>query len=409
MHGLLTALGRGFKRWIGWKRLGIAASVLIIAFAITTLVRTLRGVDTGVILTALTELPPHHIALAALCVIGAFCTLTFYDFFALRTIGKKQVPYRIAALSSFTSYTIGHNIGATVFTGGAIRFRIYSDYGLSAIDVAKICFLSGLTFWLGNLVVLGFGMAYHPWAASAMDLLPPAMNRLIALGCLAGIAAYFVWLVMGKQRRELGQNGWKVVLPSARLTLLQVLIGMVDLGFCAMAGRARHRFHFAGGGVHPGYAARLRQSRTRQPRRVRCRDAGRAARVRQGTIAGHAVGVPDPVFPDPVRDIDQHHGNPRILAQCDAALAGAPPAERGLFGLRRGAVEQSANVAAGGEPASGAGKEPPVARLAHDPPNRERFGGRIMRHCGEGGAYPDHSGFGARSLISAPTMTSNAP
>jgi hypothetical protein len=127
MHGLLTALGRGFKRRIGWKRLGIAASLIIIAFAITTLVRTLHGVDTGVILVALTELPPHHIALAALCVVGAFCTLTFYDFFALRTIGKKHVPYRIAALSSFTSYTIGHNIGATVFTGGAIRFRIYSD------------------------------------------------------------------------------------------------------------------------------------------------------------------------------------------------------------------------------------------------------------------------------------------
>jgi uncharacterized membrane protein YbhN (UPF0104 family) len=138
-------------------------------------------------------------------------------------------------MSSFTSYTIGHNIGATVFTGGAIRFRIYSDYGLNAIDVAKICFLSGLTFWLGNLFVLGFGMAWHPWAATAMDLLPPSMNRLIAIGCLAGIAAYFVWLVMGEQRRELGQNGWKVVLPSARLTLLQVLIGVVDLGFCALA------------------------------------------------------------------------------------------------------------------------------------------------------------------------------
>jgi uncharacterized membrane protein YbhN (UPF0104 family) len=235
MHRLLTTLGRGFKERIGWKRLGIAASLLIIAFAITTLVRTLKGVDTGVILTALTEIPPSHIALAALCVLGAFCTLTFYDFFALRTIGKKNVPYRIAALSSFTSYSIGHNIGATVFTGGAIRFRIYSDYGLSAIDVAKICFLSGLTFWLGNLFVLGFGMAWHPWAASAMDLLPPAMNRLIALGCLAGIAAYFTWLLLGKNRRELGQNGWKVVLPSARLTLLQILIGVVDLGFCALA------------------------------------------------------------------------------------------------------------------------------------------------------------------------------
>jgi len=235
MHRLLTTLKRGFNERIGWKRLGIAASLLIIAFAITTLVRTLKGVDTGVILVALTEKSSAQIGLAALCVVGAFCTLTFYDFFALRTIGKIHVPYRIAALSSFTSYSIGHNIGATVFTGGAIRFRIYSDYGLNAIDVAKICFISGLTFWLGNTFVLGIGMAMHPWAASTMDLLPPAINRLIAFGCVAGIAAYFIWLVMGKNRRELGQHGWKVVLPSARLTLLQILIGVVDLGFCALA------------------------------------------------------------------------------------------------------------------------------------------------------------------------------
>jgi glycosyltransferase 2 family protein len=235
MQGLLTALGRGFKRWIGWKRLGIAASVLIISFAITTLVRTLKGVDAGVILTALTNIPPGHIALAALCVIGAFCTLTFYDFFALRTIGARHVPYRIAALSSFTSYSIGHNIGATVFTGGAIRFRIYSDYGLNAIDVAKICFLSGLTFWLGNTFVLGIGMAWHPEAASAMDQLPAAINRLIALAGVLAIVSYLGWLVLGENRRELGQNGWKVVLPSARLTLVQILIGVVDLGFCAMA------------------------------------------------------------------------------------------------------------------------------------------------------------------------------
>src|SRR6201988_4239338 len=235
MQGLLTALQRGFKKWIGWKRLGIAASLLIITLAIRTLVHTLKGVDTGVILTALTDIAPYHIALAALCVVGAFCTLTFYDFFALRTIGKKHVPYRIAAMSSFTSYTIGHNIGATVFTGGAIRFRISPDYGLTAIDVAKICFLSGLTFWLGNLFVLGIGMTWHPWAASYMDLLPDEMNRLIGIGCLAAIAAYFVWLMTGEKRRQLGQNGWKIVLPSSRLTLLQVLIGVVDLGFCAMA------------------------------------------------------------------------------------------------------------------------------------------------------------------------------
>ena len=55
MHRLLTALGRGFKEKIGWKRLGIAASSSSSIFAVTTLVRTLKGVDTGIILTALTE------------------------------------------------------------------------------------------------------------------------------------------------------------------------------------------------------------------------------------------------------------------------------------------------------------------------------------------------------------------
>jgi hypothetical protein len=235
MYRVLATLGRGLKHRIGWKQVGIAASLIIIAFAITTLVRTLKGVDTGVMLVALTEIAPHHIALAALCVVGAFCTLTFYDFFALRTIGRKHVPYRIAALSSFTSYTIGHNIGATVFTGGAIRFRIYSEYGLSAVDVAKICFLSGLTFWLGNTFVLGIGMAWHPGAASAMDQLPSAINRLVAFGVLSAILAYLVWLGLGEERRELGQNGWKVKLPSAPLTLVQILIGVLDLGFCAMA------------------------------------------------------------------------------------------------------------------------------------------------------------------------------
>src|SRR5258708_12036548 len=99
MHGLLTTLGRGFKKRIGWKRLGIAASLLIIAFAITTLVRTLKGVDTGVVMFALTEISPGRIALAPLCVVGAFCTLTFFYFFPLRTTAKKTQPSRHPAPS----------------------------------------------------------------------------------------------------------------------------------------------------------------------------------------------------------------------------------------------------------------------------------------------------------------------
>jgi uncharacterized membrane protein YbhN (UPF0104 family) len=235
MQRLLNTFARVFKERIGWKRLGIAASLLIVTIAIIHLFHTLKGVDKYVVLSALAEKSEHQIAMAALCVACAFFTLTFYDLFALRTIGKDHVPYRIAGLASFCSYVIGHNIGATVFTGGAIRFRIYSDWGLNAIDVAKICFISGLTFWLGNTFVLGFGMIWHPQAAASIDLLPETINEMIGAGILGGIATYLIWIATGKKRRELGRDGWMVKLPSARLTFVQILIGIVDLGFCALA------------------------------------------------------------------------------------------------------------------------------------------------------------------------------
>ena len=55
----------------------------------------------------------------------------------------------------FIAVLIEWTAGASVFTGGAVRYRIYSAWDLTAIDVAKICFIAGLTFWLGNATVLG--------------------------------------------------------------------------------------------------------------------------------------------------------------------------------------------------------------------------------------------------------------
>lgn len=233
MTDFFAALRSRFHKYVGWKRVGIAASLTVITIAVLTLIKMLAGIDFYAVLSAIGEKSYARIGLAALCVAAAFFTLTFYDLFALRTIGRRDVPYRIASLASFTSYTIGHNLGATVFTGGAIRFRIYSEWGLTPIDVAKICFISGLTFWLGNATVLGIGMAMYPDAASAMNFLPEWLNRVIALALLASIVLYMVWLAMGQ--RQLGRNGWMIVLPSAKLTFLQIVIGVVDLGFCALA------------------------------------------------------------------------------------------------------------------------------------------------------------------------------
>jgi uncharacterized membrane protein YbhN (UPF0104 family) len=193
----------------------------------------LRGIDTYEVLEAIKSTEPHQIALAALFVAAGYFTLTFYDLFAVRAIGHDHVPYRINALAAFTSYSIGHNVGASVFTGGAVRYRIYSAWGLNAIDVAKICFLAGLTFWLGNAAVLGLGISYHPEAAASIDQLPPWLNRMAAIAILAGLMGYVAWV--WTRPRVVGRGPWTVMLPGGPLTLLQIAIGIVDLGFCALA------------------------------------------------------------------------------------------------------------------------------------------------------------------------------
>ena len=90
-----------------------------------------------------------------------------------------------------------------------------------------------LTFWLGNVFVLGTGIAYRPEAASAIDQLPAWLNRTIAIAMLLTIAGYVIWI--SQAPRAIGRNGWSVALPSAKLTLVQIGIGVFDLGFSGLA------------------------------------------------------------------------------------------------------------------------------------------------------------------------------
>src|SRR5439155_19599161 len=175
-------------------KLGVVISVAVIGIACYVLYHMLRGIDVNEVLEAIKSTEPSQIAMAALFVAAGYFTLTFYDLFAVRAIGHPHVPYRINALAAFTSYSIGHNVGASVFTGGAVRYRIYSAYGLNGIDVAKICFLAGLTFWLGNAAVLGLGITYHPEAAASIDQLPPWCNRAAAICLLVALVAYVAWV-----------------------------------------------------------------------------------------------------------------------------------------------------------------------------------------------------------------------
>jgi hypothetical protein len=166
-------------RGVGRNRLSVAISVTFMAVAVATLYHLLHGIDVNKVVAAIEAQSGSRILVAAVLVAAGYSNLIFYDLFALHTIGKRNLPFPVVAFASFTSYTIGHSLGAATLTCGLVRFRVYSFWGLTVVDIAKIAFMTGVTFWLGNIFVLG------------------------------------------------GAN-WQIVLPNLRWTFLQIGIGTVD-------------------------------------------------------------------------------------------------------------------------------------------------------------------------------------
>jgi glycosyltransferase 2 family protein len=212
---------------LGRNWLGVALSLLIAACVGVALWHLLRDIDAGKVIAAFIAQPIRNIVIAGVFVVLGYITLTFYDVFALHIVGRRTIPFHVAALASFTSYTIGHSLGAATLTGAMVRLRVYSPWGLNGLDVAKIAFVTGMTFWLGNAIVIGGAMAYAPEAASVVDCLSPWTNRIFGLSALLGIACYLTWLA--QRPRTVGYANWKLALPSARLTLVQTAIGAMDL------------------------------------------------------------------------------------------------------------------------------------------------------------------------------------
>ncbi len=218
---------------IGFKRILLAVSLAMLGIAVYVLYHKLKEIDWGKVWEAIGQIGPGTLILAGLFAAAAYATLTVYDYFATRTIGRSDIPYPACAVGSFTSYSIAHNLGATVFTAAVVRYLVYSRYQITPPEVVKLCFIAGLTFWLGNATVLGLGFVLEPYVVGPMVEglgIGGGTVRMVGAVILAALAG---WLIFVASPRGFGSGAWRINLPSAPLTALQMVIGIVDLTFCA--------------------------------------------------------------------------------------------------------------------------------------------------------------------------------
>jgi len=226
-----TAPG-GPRAWFARHRRPI---LILLALALTLLgFEAVRAILAEVRLRdvrhALHQIDGGRLAMALALTTASYLALTLYDWFAVRTIGHR-LPWRTAALASFTSYTISHNLGLSLLTGGSARLRAYGAAGLDFADVARVTLIASGTFWGGILAVTGIALlaTQHPLAMLGQTL-PLLLLHGVGAVLLLALATLFVLRARGLTELRVGTA--TLPLPPAPLMAGQSGIAAVDLA-CA--------------------------------------------------------------------------------------------------------------------------------------------------------------------------------
>jgi phosphatidylglycerol lysyltransferase len=207
-------------------------SSALFALALWFLYRELENYHYHDIIRYFQELPPYRLALAALSCVMSYLMLTGYDALGLR-YSQHPLKYGKIAFTSFTGYAFSNSIGYAFLSGGFIRYRLYSAWGLSAVEIAKVVVFCSLTAFTGFITVAGIAFTVEAETIPASLHIPIGSVRPIGIACLALLVGYL--LVTRLIKRPLKIRGYQFQLPSIKLALAQILVSSMDSLFAASA------------------------------------------------------------------------------------------------------------------------------------------------------------------------------
>jgi phosphatidylglycerol lysyltransferase len=209
-----------------WRKiLGPGLSLFLFAAAAWLLHSELRTYHLRDILQALAAIPGANLWLAIGLTIVSYAVMTGYDILAMRYI-KYPLSYSKIGLASFIGYAFSNNIGMSMIAGASVRYRLYSAWGLSVLQITQVVAFCTVTLWLGFFTLGGMVFLFEPLTIPAAIHLPMGSLRAIGMVMLAIVLAYGI--VMAVKKAPIKIRDWEIQLPSLRLLIAQLIIAALD-------------------------------------------------------------------------------------------------------------------------------------------------------------------------------------
>ncbi|MEW5730041.1 MAG: lysylphosphatidylglycerol synthase domain-containing protein, partial [Pseudomonadota bacterium] len=214
------------------KALAGAFSVGIFVLALWVLHRAVGRFDLAEVTATARSYGGGTLVAALLFALGSYAALSGFDWLGLLHI-RRPLGGGWAALISFVSHSISHNAGFAILTGGGVRLRMYSAFGLGVGEVAAVIAFAGLSFALGAVALGAAAFVTESAKVAALLRLPEAAVAGIGWAAAAVLAVYLAWT--GLARRPLAVGLWKVATPTLGMSLAQMAVAALDLALVAAA------------------------------------------------------------------------------------------------------------------------------------------------------------------------------
>lgn len=177
------------------------------------------------IIAEIEAIPLKTFGFALLFTFLNYLILSFYEIEGFKYI-KNDLPKSKIALTSFIAFSFSNNIGFYALSGSAVRFRLYSTWGLSNLEITKlITFSSGIAFWLGLMTICGIVFTINPGQIPSLFNLPHFSMQFIGILFIGVVASFLLFTIIRKKPVKI--FNWEFEIPSFGLTL--ALLGTVCL------------------------------------------------------------------------------------------------------------------------------------------------------------------------------------
>ncbi|MDA8253570.1 MAG: phosphatidylglycerol lysyltransferase domain-containing protein [Rhodospirillales bacterium] len=222
---------RSVERWkTALRHAPALLGVALLIGAVYVVQREFRNLRVADIHHALMQIPVRSLAVAFGWNLAAYGVLTFYDRLGTYYAGH-AIGYARVAFASFCAYALSHNLGFAAVSGAAVRYRLYTHWGLSPAQIARVIAFCSLTFGLGGIALAGTILFIEPGAVPFLGTHAPRW-AMYAFGTLL-LGFDILYVVLSRLVPRFRLFGHLIELPGWRMALLQVALATVDVAVTA--------------------------------------------------------------------------------------------------------------------------------------------------------------------------------